>query len=109
MNRPVLTELRSWNIKAEIIKAAKNLKGTKIYMKENYSKDILQNRKHLFKIMMEARDKGQRKIIKYDKLIINGEVCPINQLQKADHEKSDQENESKRKQGPRSLSVRLPN
>ncbi|KAL3276418.1 hypothetical protein HHI36_011803, partial [Cryptolaemus montrouzieri] len=56
-------------------------------------------------IMMEARDKGQRAQIKYDKLIINGEICAINQSQMAVKEKDVQENNIERKQGARSLST----
>lgn len=55
---PVLIELRSWNLKMQILRKAKKLKGTKIYINEDYPKEILKKQLALMEHLKIARNKG---------------------------------------------------
>lgn len=66
--RPILCSfVNNWK-KNEIIKNKKNLK--KIYITEDYSKEVLQKRKQLQAELTEERKKGNIAYLKYDKLIV---------------------------------------
>lgn len=75
--RPVLLKLTTANKKMEILRETKRLKGSEIWIDEDYPKDILEERKLLIPKLKEARNKGHRAQLRYNKLIINGEVCDI--------------------------------
>lgn len=100
MNRPVRIEMDNWNNKIDILKATKMLKGTKIIIEEEYTKETLAERKKLLPYMMEARDKGQRAFLNYNKLKINGKNFTIDEL-------IVNENTEKKKKG-RTMSERSP-
>lgn len=72
--RPILIKMRKYSKKTEILKQAKNLKGTTIGINEDYPKEVQEERKKLIPIMKESRAKGQKAFIKYNKLIIDNEI-----------------------------------
>lgn len=72
--RPIQVKLTRGNKKAEILKQARNLKGTDIWIDQDYPKEILEQRKELIPKLKEAREKGNKATLKYNKLIINGKV-----------------------------------
>lgn len=66
--RPVLCSfVNNWK-KNEIIKNKKNLK--KIYISEDYTKEVLEKRKALQAELVKERQKGNIAYMKYDKLIV---------------------------------------
>lgn len=66
--RPVLCSLlNNWK-KNEIMKNKKNFK--KIYVTEDFSKEVLEKRKALQAELVEERKKGNTAYLKYDKLIV---------------------------------------
>lgn len=66
--RPVLCSfINGWK-KDEIMKNRKSLK--KIYISEDYSKEVLEKRKALQPQLLEERKKGNTAFLKYDKLIV---------------------------------------
>ena len=66
--RPIVCSfINNWK-KCEIIKKKKNLK--KIYITEDYSKEVLQKRKQLQSDLMEERNKGNFAYLKCDRLIV---------------------------------------
>ncbi|KAK4884065.1 hypothetical protein RN001_000336 [Aquatica leii] len=79
-NRPILVKLSSFNRKRDILKAAKKLKGTKIYITEDFPKKIQEERKFLIEKMKEARQEGNRAYVVYNKLIINSTSYKVQQL-----------------------------
>lgn len=85
--RPILIKLRKFSKKMEILKQAKNLKNTKIGINEDYTKEVQEERKKLIPIMKEARAKGQKAMIKYNKLIINNEVYDMERNKPASQQK----------------------
>lgn len=73
-NRPLWLELSREDKKIEIIRAAKNLKGTKIWISEDLPKAIQDKRKALIPYLKSAREKGCRASIIYDKLRVEWSI-----------------------------------
>ncbi|XP_029831285.2 uncharacterized protein LOC115316122 [Ixodes scapularis] len=72
--RPVIMKLREFNVKENILKNARRLKGTRISISEDFSFHIREKRKLLWNSSKKERDKGEEVILKYDKLIL-GNSC----------------------------------
>lgn len=68
--RPVVITFTSLGLKINIYKQKGALKDTEYYMKEDYPQQILEKRKELQTEVRIEREKGNRAIIKYDKLVI---------------------------------------
>lgn len=66
--RPVLCSFANRWKKDEIMKNRKSFK--KIYVSEDYSKEVLEKRKALLPQLLEEKKKGNIAFIKYDKLIV---------------------------------------
>lgn len=99
--RPIVLETRKWSKKVEILKETKNLRGTNIYMDEDYSRDIQKQRKELLKYMKEFRAEGHTAVVRYNKIIINGDTYSLEQI------KTIREQEENKKKG-RTVSQRSP-
>ena len=89
--RPILVKLTRECTKINILKKSATLKGSDIWIDEDYPKDIQIERNKLLPILKEARSSGQNAYLKYDKLIINNELYT-----KADDRKSETINEGRR-------------
>jgi hypothetical protein len=72
--RPILIKLRTRQCKLLILKRTKNLKGTDIWITENFTRTVQQERKQLIPHFKQAKQDGHKVLIKYDKLIIEGKV-----------------------------------
>ncbi|CAG9832741.1 unnamed protein product [Diabrotica balteata] len=82
--RPIILEMKKEATRMEILKAAKNLRGTKIYVNEDFPKKTLQERKHLLQHIKMVRQEGHIAALKYNKLRINGEPFSRKQLEGID-------------------------
>lgn len=67
--RTIVMKLLSYKDKERILKLAKNLKGTSIYINEDFSPATMKIRKDLFKEIKRRREKGERVGIKYDRIV----------------------------------------
>lgn len=72
--RPILVKFTKESTKMKIIRNARKLKGTDIWIDEDYPKNIQEERRELIQKMKEARNKGDTAILRYNKLIINNET-----------------------------------
>lgn len=72
--RPIKVSLIKKDTKTKILRNAKHLKGTDIWIDEDYPKQIQEERKALLPQLKEARAKGHRAVMKYNRLIIDGEI-----------------------------------
>lgn len=72
--RPILVKLTKESKGSEILRNAKNLRGTEIWINEDYPKSIREERRLLVPQLKEARNKGHRAYIRYNRLVINNEV-----------------------------------
>lgn len=79
--RKIMVKLLRFKDKQMILSTAKKLKGSNIYINDDFSEALLQKRRELWPKLKAARDRGERAILKYDKLIIlprskNGVTSP---------------------------------
>lgn len=69
--RSVVVKLLRFKDKEEILKRAKNLRGTKLYINEDYSEKVRLRRKELLPQLREARNQGNIAYLKYDQLVVH--------------------------------------
>lgn len=72
--RPTLVKLMRESTRSEILRNARHLKGTTIWIDEDFPKNVQEKRMTLIPRLKEARDRGHRAVLKYDKLIVDGEI-----------------------------------
>lgn len=68
--RPIRVVFSTFHKKLEILKNKKNIKNKNCYVTEDYPASVLNKRKQLNEQAKLEREKGNRVVIKYDKLII---------------------------------------
>ncbi|XP_031334052.1 uncharacterized protein PF11_0207-like [Photinus pyralis] len=102
--RPVFIKIKNHGLKVQIIKHAKNLRGTEIYISEDYPKHIIETRRTLIPYMKKTRETGHHSYIKYDKLMVNGEEYKLEELEVQEPEET---NTDMSKKG-RTISQRSP-
>ena len=78
-NRLVLVRMNTFREKLQVLKAAKLLKGSSIYLMEDLSKHERENRKLLVTAMKKARSEGKKAFIRFadGKLIVNGTAVDL--------------------------------
>ena len=69
--RSIVAKLLRFKDKEEIFKRSKNLKGTNIYINEDYSESVRQKRKDLLPQLKAERQKGNIAYLKFDKLVVH--------------------------------------
>lgn len=68
--RPIVVKFLRYKDKVEVLSLAKELKGTNIYINEDFSEAVRQKRKDLLPAMKAARERGDLAYLRYDKLIV---------------------------------------
>lgn len=68
--RPVMVRFHHTKDRDTVFRNAKKLKGTRIFINEDYPEAVRQRRKELVPKMKEARERGDIAFLRYDKLII---------------------------------------
>ena len=76
--RPMVVKLLRHKDKQTILSKAKILKGTSIYINEDYSDAVRQKRKELVPEMKAARARGDIAYLKYDRLIVHSRREQLN-------------------------------
>lgn len=69
--RSIIMKLLRFKDKEEILKRAKSLKGTKIFINEDFSEKVRLRRKELLPQLKEAREHGNIAYLRYDQLIVH--------------------------------------
>ncbi|KAI5739390.1 hypothetical protein M8J77_018731 [Diaphorina citri] len=69
-NRPILVSLTTLRRKNEMMKNKRELKNTNIYIKEHFTKEVVEKRKALMSKAMKLREQGKYAVVKFDKLVI---------------------------------------
>lgn len=72
--RPIILKLTTSDKKWEILKKSNKLKGTDIWVDEDYPKKIQEDRALLIPELKKARSSGKRAQLRYDKLIVDGKI-----------------------------------
>lgn len=81
--RPVLINMLNGWKKTEILRNKKKLPKN-IFVREDFSKEILEKRKELMPQLEKERRKGRIAFIKYDKLVVKGELGATRDKRKRD-------------------------
>lgn len=68
--RPIVVKFHRIKDRDTVLRSAKKLKGTRIYINEDYPEAVRQKRKELLPKMREARQRGDIAFLRYDKLVI---------------------------------------
>lgn len=73
--RKIIVKLLRFKDRQRILSSTKKLKGTSIYVNEDFSDVVQQRRRELLPQLKAAREKGERAELRYDKLVI----WPVNE------------------------------
>lgn len=73
--RTVVVKLLRYKDKEEILKRSKILKGTRYYIKEDFSESVRLKRKELVPQLQEARRMGKIAFLKFDQLVVRPPRC----------------------------------
>lgn len=83
--RPIVVKLQRFKDKSDILQRTKALKGTNIYINEDYTDAVKTKRRELMPKLREARQRGNIAFLRYDKLIVHPRSStPIPQGDKED-------------------------
>ena len=74
--RPIVVKFLRFKERSAVLQRAKNLKGTNIYINEDYTDAVRMRRKELLPKLKEARERGEIAFFRYDKLIIRPSQHP---------------------------------
>ena len=79
-HKPIQVCLVNYRDKEEILRKARLLKGSNIYISEDFSRKVREHRNELIKFMKEvkSRDPTRRMTLRYDKLYIGNDVFFFN-------------------------------
>ncbi|KAL7392264.1 hypothetical protein ABVT39_022175 [Epinephelus coioides] len=69
--RPIAVKLLRYKDREAILQRAKSLRGTKIFINEDFTDAVRQKRKDLMPELRAAREKGDIAYLRYDKLIVH--------------------------------------
>lgn len=69
--RPIMVKCLRYKDKLEVISKAEALKGTDIFINEDFPEAVQQKRKELLPAMRAARERGEIAYLRYDKLIVH--------------------------------------
>jgi hypothetical protein len=72
--RPIVIKFRTRQCKLLILKRTKSLKGTDIWITEDFTKKVQQERKQLIPHFKQPEQDEHKALMKYDKLTIEGKV-----------------------------------
>lgn len=105
--RPILVKLQTWDKKMEIFKRTKELKGKDIWINDDYTKKVQDDRKILIPHLKQAKQQGHRAYLRHNKLIVNGEAFGVEDFQNPENKEKGKEEENQR-EGKRTASERSP-
>lgn len=103
--RPILMKLTTGNSKMRVLQKTKELKGTNVWIEEDYTKETQEERRRLIPHLKEARRQGLKAQLRYDKLLIEDKIYEAKELEEI---KSTNEQIDTRK-NKRTVSERSPN
>lgn len=79
--RPVLIRFLALRGKMEVLKLAKNLKGTGLILSEDFPPHVREIRKKLYPYWKAAKEEKKKVYMKYDKLFIDDKLWELKELQ----------------------------
>lgn len=80
--RPIVLKMAVEEDKEKVLENKRSLKGTKIYIEEDYSMRVRQQRRELFTIAKQERLLGRKASVNFNKLTMNGRKFMWNDREK---------------------------
>lgn len=77
-SRPIRLILTTSRDRDLVLSNRKSLRGSNVYISENFPKEVLEVRKSLFPEMKKLRNEGKIAFIKYDKLVVKDKLAQKN-------------------------------
>ncbi|KAI8514789.1 hypothetical protein Bbelb_073800 [Branchiostoma belcheri] len=74
--RPIVVKLLRYKDKEVIMQRAKNLKGSNIFINEDFSDAVRQKRKELLPEMRAQRERGNIAFLRFDRLVVHPPRSP---------------------------------
>nr|CAH7729132.1 unnamed protein product [Callosobruchus chinensis] len=87
--RPLVIEFVNYQLKFEILANSKKLKGTSIYVQNDYIQEDYKNRKLLIENLKLARSNNLKTTIRNNRLVVEGEEFTVAELEKRNTETQD--------------------
>lgn len=100
--RPILLKLTTEIKKREILMKTNKLRGTSVWIDEDYTRETQEERKQLMAPLKEAREKGHRAYLRHNKLIIDKETYVIKNSELIKSDEKQNQNYKKRTVSERS-------
>uniref|UniRef100_A0A8D8Z3K6 Uncharacterized protein n=1 Tax=Cacopsylla melanoneura TaxID=428564 RepID=A0A8D8Z3K6_9HEMI len=101
---PILVKFTTLRKKLEILGNRRKLKDTRIYIDEDFSKEVVEKRKELRKTMKIFKEEGKQVYLKRDKLWVDGQLWSNEQNEdvtmQEDHNAKEKNNTKKRERSP---------
>ena len=85
-HRPIIVKFLRWKDKEAVMASANKLRGTNIYLNENYSEAVRLKQKELIPIMKAERAKGNIAYIRYDRPGTCGQGSQVRQSLTCHHD-----------------------
>ena len=81
--KPILVTFHLFKDKEDILRKSPLLRGTNIYITEDYSRKVRKHREELLKFakMVKARQTGVRCLLQYDRLYVDNDVYLYNDVE----------------------------
>lgn len=81
--KPILVTFHLFKDKEDILRKSPLLRGTNIYITEDYSRQVRKHREELLKFakMVKARQTGVRCLLQYDRLYVDNDVYLYNDVE----------------------------
>ena len=81
--KPILITFHLFKDKEDILRKSPLLRGTNIYITEDYSRKVRKHREELLKFakMVKARQTGVRCLLQYDRLYVDNDVYLYNDVE----------------------------
>lgn len=70
----IFVQLTSYKRKLEIVRSRSNLKGTDIYIREDFTMKTLMQRKELLPLLNSERSKGVKAVLRFNKLVTPDQI-----------------------------------
>lgn len=100
--RPILVKLQTRNKKMEIFERTKELKGKDIWINDDYTKKVQEDRKHLIPHLKQAKQLGHRAYLRYNKMIVNGRAYGAEDFENTEKKEKENQGDKKRTVNERS-------
>lgn len=79
--RPILVKFSSWYSKYSVMANTFKLRGSQIWISNDYSPEVRDSRRRLILYLKMFRNRGDVAVLKYDKIKVNNELFDLNQCE----------------------------